>query len=131
MVRCPYDGPVDPEDVLSIVRLLLDLADGDIEIALGETLGVAEPDQIEAVLDALPGIAESAVIGVAHEDFGETPLAVLVPEPGARPDLDLVRSAIRQELARYKHPSAYEILDALPRNAMGKVQKAVLRERFG
>ena len=89
------------------------------------------PREIEAVLDALPGIAESAVIGIPHEDFGETPLAVLIPEPGATPDLDIVRAAIRDELARYKHPSAYEILDALPRNTMGKVQKAALRERFG
>lgn len=56
MVRCPYDGPVDPEQVLGTVRLLLDLADGDIEIALGETLGVAEPDQIESVLDEVASV---------------------------------------------------------------------------
>ena len=50
MVRCPYDGPVDPEDVLGTVRRLLDLAGGDIEIALGETLGVAERDPLGGAL---------------------------------------------------------------------------------
>ncbi|ETW11947.1 malonyl-CoA synthase [Roseivivax marinus] len=89
------------------------------------------PKEIEDVLDALPGIVESAVIGVPHPDFGETPVAVLVPEPGTAPDLEAIRAAVADKLARYKHPSSYEVVDALPRNTMGKVQKAELRRRFG
>ncbi|SLN69806.1 Long-chain-fatty-acid--CoA ligase [Roseivivax jejudonensis] len=89
------------------------------------------PREVEDVLDGHPGILESAVIGVPDADFGETPLAVLVAEDGAAPDLDALRSAVAAELARYKHPSRYEIVDALPRNTMGKVQKTALRERFG
>ncbi|MAB72990.1 MAG: hydroxymethylglutaryl-CoA lyase [Planctomycetaceae bacterium] len=68
MVRCPYDGPVDPEDVLGTVRRLLDLAGGDIEIALGETLGVAEPDQIEAVLDEVASVVPVSRIDLHLHD---------------------------------------------------------------
>lgn len=68
MVRCPYDGPVDPEDVLGTVRRLLDLAGGDIEIALGETLGVAEPDQIEAVLDEVASVVPVSGIDLHLHD---------------------------------------------------------------
>ncbi|MHC4793940.1 MAG: hydroxymethylglutaryl-CoA lyase, partial [Planctomycetota bacterium] len=68
MVRCPYDGPVDPEDVLATVRLLLDLAGGDIEIALGETLGVADPDQIEAVLDEVASVVPVSGIDLHLHD---------------------------------------------------------------
>ena len=68
MVRCPYDGPVDPEDVLGTVRRLLDLAGGDIEIALGETLGVAEPDQIEAVLNEVASVVPVSRIDLHLHD---------------------------------------------------------------
>lgn len=68
MVRCPYDGPVDPEDVLGTVRLLRDLAGGDIEIALGETLGVADPDQIEAVIDEVASVVPVAEIDLHLHD---------------------------------------------------------------
>ncbi|SFE46507.1 malonate--CoA ligase [Roseivivax sediminis] len=89
------------------------------------------PKEIEALLDTLPGIAESAVIGVPHEDFGETPLAVLIPDAPDAPDLAAVQAAMAERLARYKHPTHYEVIEELPRNAMGKVQKTVLKERFG
>ena len=89
------------------------------------------PKEIEMVLDAQPGILESAVIGVPHADFGETVLGVLVAEPDCKPDLDEIIASIKKTLARFKHPRKLVFAEALPRNAMGKVQKNVLRERFG
>ncbi len=88
------------------------------------------PKEVEEALDTLPGIRESAVIGVPHPDLGEAALAVLVPEPGAEPDLAAAAGALEDNLARFKRPRHYEILPELPRNTMGKVQKAALRERF-
>ena len=88
------------------------------------------PKEIELVLDEQPGVLESAVIGVAHPDFGETVLGVIVPEKGATPDLEAIMATVGNELARFKHPRRLIILDELPRNTMGKVQKNVLREQF-
>jgi len=88
------------------------------------------PKEIELVLDEQPGVLESAVIGVPHADFGEAPMALIVPEPGARPDLDAIAAAARQALARFKQPRAYLAIDELPRNTMGKVQKNILRESY-
>ncbi len=82
------------------------------------------------MLDALPGILESAVIGLPHADFGEQVVAVLVLRPSERFDEQATRAAVRQQLAGYKQPKRYLAVDALPRNAMGKVQKNVLRERY-
>lgn len=87
------------------------------------------PKEIELVIDDQPGVLESAVIGVPHRDFGETPVALIVAEPGATPDLDAIAEAARKTLARFKQPRAYLAIDELPRNTMGKVQKAILRER--
>jgi malonyl-CoA/methylmalonyl-CoA synthetase len=91
------------------------------------------PKEIEEVLDALPEIAESAVIGVPHPDMGEGVVAALVPSRGsaAEPPLsdEQLRAAV-SVLARFKQPRTFVWMEALPRNAMGKVQKAVLRERF-
>ena len=89
------------------------------------------PKEIELVLDAQPGIAESAVIGVPHPDFGEAVLGVLVPRPGERPDLDAIRAALGDSLAAFKRPKALVTVPELPRNTMGKVQKTELRARFG
>ena len=89
------------------------------------------PKEVEEVLDALPGVLESAVIGVPHPDFGEAVVAVLVPRPGEALDLAAIDAALRTQLARFKQPKRIEVVDALPRNTMGKVQKNVLRERFG
>ena len=88
------------------------------------------PKEIELVLDDQPGVMESAVIGVPHPDFGETVVGVLVPEPGQAPDLDAIQTAVVKSLARFKHPRKLIILDELPRNSMGKVQKNQLREAY-
>ena len=88
------------------------------------------PKEIELVLDEQPGVLESAVIGVPHPDFGETPVGVIVPEPGARPDLDAIAAATAAALARFKHPRRLIEVDALPRNTMGKVQKNILRDNY-
>ncbi len=88
------------------------------------------PKEVELLLDEQPGVLESAVIGVPHPDFGEAVFAVLVPKAGQAIDRDAIDAALRERLARYKQPKGIEIVDALPRNAMGKVQKNVLRERY-
>jgi len=88
------------------------------------------PKEIELILDAQPGVKESAVIGVPHADFGETVLGLVVPEPDETPDLDALLAAAGASLARFKHPRKLILVDSLPRNTMGKVQKNVLREQF-
>lgn len=88
------------------------------------------PKEIELILDDQPGVLESAVVGVPHPDFGETVVGVLVPSAGMSPDLDAIEGAVRGSLARYKHPRKLMVIDELPRNTMGKVQKNVLRDRF-
>ncbi|WP_095590231.1 malonate--CoA ligase [Actibacterium ureilyticum] len=88
------------------------------------------PKEIELVLDEQPGVLESAVIGVPHADFGETVLGVLVAAPGAAPDLDGIQHAVQGSLARFKHPRELIVIDELPRNTMGKVQKNILRDRY-
>ena len=87
------------------------------------------PKEIEGVIDDMPGVAESAVIGVADADFGEAVVAVIIAN-GNAPTADEVIAHCRAQLANFKVPKRVEVIDALPRNAMGKVQKNVLRERF-
>ncbi len=88
------------------------------------------PKEIELVLDEQPGVLESAVIGVPHADFGETVLGLIVPASGIDPDLDAIAAAAAASLARFKHPSKLVVVDELPRNTMGKVQKNLLREKY-
>ncbi|WP_425100172.1 malonate--CoA ligase [Tropicibacter sp. S64] len=88
------------------------------------------PKEIELVLDEVPGVLETAVIGVPHPDFGETVVAVVVPARGAEPEETALRAACETRLARFKHPRRYITLPELPRNTMGKVQKNVLRETY-
>lgn len=88
------------------------------------------PKEIEEILDALPEIAESAVIGVSHPDMGEGVVAVLVPAKDATPLADDALKHAVATLARFKQPRKFVWLDALPRNAMGKVQKQALREKY-
>ncbi|WP_417725526.1 malonate--CoA ligase [Salipiger sp.] len=88
------------------------------------------PKEIELVLDEQPGVRESAVIGVPHPDFGESVVAVLVPEKGAAPDEAAIAETVSAALARFKHPRRYVVVDELPRNTMGKVQKNVLRDTY-
>ena len=88
------------------------------------------PKEIEIVLDEQPGVLESAVIGVPHADFGETVVGLIVPAAGERPDIAQIKAATEKTLARFKHPRALLIVDELPRNTMGKVQKNVLRDAY-
>lgn len=88
------------------------------------------PKELEEILDTLPGVVESAVIGVPHPDFGEGVTAVLVASQGQVPSEAQVFAALDGKLARFKQPKRVMVVDALPRNVMGKVQKNVLREQF-
>lgn len=85
------------------------------------------PKEIEEVIDAVPGVSESAVIGVPHPDFGEGVVAVIVADEAVR---SAVLDAIESSLARFKHPKRFAFVNDLPRNAMGKVQKAELRRTY-
>ncbi|NGQ93335.1 malonyl-CoA synthase [Rhodobacter sp. HX-7-19] len=88
------------------------------------------PKEVELVLDEVPGVAESAVIGVPHPDFGEAVFAVLVARKGAGLEAEAVLAAIADRLARFKQPKAAVVVDSLPRNTMGKVQKNLLRDSY-
>ncbi|WP_313077252.1 malonyl-CoA synthase [Melaminivora sp.] len=87
------------------------------------------PAEVESVLNELPGVAESAVVGVPHPDFGEAGVAIVVPRPGAAPDPDALLLQLKQQLAGYKVPKRCFLAAELPRNTMGKVQKNLLREQ--
>lgn len=89
------------------------------------------PKEVEGEIDAMPGVIESAVIGVPHPDFGEGVTAVVVREKAADLTEAMVVAALERRLAKFKQPKRVIFVDDLPRNAMGKVQKNVLRERFG
>ena len=86
------------------------------------------PKEIEQILDAIPGVTESAVIGAPHADMGEGVVAALVGDEN-QADREILDEAVAS-LARFKRPRRFYWLDALPRNAMGKVQKQILREQF-
>ena len=88
------------------------------------------PKEIESELDAMPGVIESAVIGVPHADFGEGVTAVLVCDKGAKVDEASVLKALDGRLAKFKMPKRVFVVDELPRNAMGKVQKNILRDTY-
>lgn len=88
------------------------------------------PKEIEDVLNDVEGVVESAVFGVPHADFGEAIIAAVVPESGAQLDAQALSQVVADKLARFKHPRRYEVIDELPRNTMGKVQKTELRARF-
>jgi malonyl-CoA/methylmalonyl-CoA synthetase len=88
------------------------------------------PKEIENEIDALEGVQESAVIGVPHPDFGEGVTAVVTGAQGVTLDEEQMIAALKDRLANYKLPKRVLFVDSLPRNAMGKVQKAALRERY-
>ncbi len=88
------------------------------------------PKEIEMLLDEQTGVEESAVVGLPHPDFGETPVAFLVPRQGANVDLSNIDAVIVDQLARFKHPKKLIVLNELPRNTMGKVQKNILRKKY-
>jgi malonyl-CoA/methylmalonyl-CoA synthetase len=113
-------GTIDEDGYVSIVGRGKDLI-----IAGGYNI---YPKEIEAAIDALPGVVESAVIGVPHRDLGEGVVAAVVGSAGLTEAA--VLDGIRDQLARFKQPRRVVFVESLPRNAMGKVQKAALRERF-
>lgn len=115
-------GKIDQDGYLQIVG-----RNKDLIISGGYNI---YPKEIELVLDAQDGVRESAVIGVPHSDFGETVVGVLVAEAEPGPDLDAIMQSAAGSLARFKHPRKLVVVDSLPRNTMGKVQKNVLREQF-
>jgi len=88
------------------------------------------PAEIEDRINDLPGVAESAVVGVPHPDFGEAVVAFVVPRAGATPVPAEVIAALKSTIAAFKVPKHVRVVDTLPRNAMGKVQKTLLREEL-
>ncbi len=105
-------------------RLTLEGRSGDMIISGGENI---YPKEIEQCLDTAPDVVESAVVGVSDPDFGEVVVAYVV---GAEHmDTTTVAGWLETRLARFKHPKHYVVVDELPRNTMGKVQKAELRQR--
>ena len=89
------------------------------------------PKEVEGYIDDLPGVVESAVIGVPHPDFGEAVVAVVVAAPGGEaPQETALIQTLKGKLAAYKVPKRVFVVDGLPRNTMGKVQKNLLRDRY-
>ncbi|WP_103173439.1 malonyl-CoA synthase [Paracoccus sp. SY] len=88
------------------------------------------PKEIESEIDALPGVVESAVIGLPHRDFGEGVTAVIVPSARDATDEGKILAALDGRLAKFKQPKRVLFVDELPRNTMGKVQKNLLRDQF-
>ncbi len=99
----------------------------DMIISGGENI---YPAELENILAACPEVHEAAVIGVASQKWGETPLAIIVPAAGTSPTVDSLKAYCKQNLAGYKVPQLFEFVDALPRNPSGKLLKPELRKRF-
>jgi len=113
-------GRIDADGYVSIVGRSKDLI-----ISGGYNV---YPAEVEGCINALAGVAESAVVGVPHPDFGEVGVAVVVAQPGAVLDAAAILSELRTRIAHYKVPRQVFVVAELPRNAMGKVQKKLLRE---
>ena len=117
-----FGGDGVPENYLTIVGRSKDLI-----ISGGYNV---YPKEIELVIDALPGVNESAVIGVPHPDFGEAVVAVVVPKQGEVLDEAEMLSSLKGSLANFKVPKRIHFVPELVRNTMGKVQKNALREQY-
>jgi malonyl-CoA/methylmalonyl-CoA synthetase len=89
------------------------------------------PAEIEGYINEMPGVAESAVVGVPHPDFGEVGVAVVIPRLGANLEGGEIIAALKSQLANFKIPKRCFVVSELPRNTMGKVQKNLLREEHG
>jgi malonyl-CoA/methylmalonyl-CoA synthetase len=89
------------------------------------------PAEIENTINTLPGVVESAVVGVPDADFGEVGVAVVIAKPGALLDAENILSVLKTMLANFKIPKRCHVVAELPRNAMGKVQKNLLRQQYG
>ena len=88
------------------------------------------PAEIEGYINEMPGVAESALVGVPHPDFGEVGVAVVIAKPGARLDADAIVATLKSQLANFKIPKKCFVVAELPRNTMGKVQKNLLRDQY-
>ncbi len=97
----------------------------DLIISGGENI---LPAEIESLAATWPGVAEAVVLGLPDPHWGEVPVLVLVAQPGALPDLPALQAHLAQRLARYKQPRRTVVVDTLPRTALGKVRKSVLRQ---
>jgi len=115
-------GQIDPQGYVVLVGRSKDLI-----ISGGYNV---YPAEIEGILNELEGVAESALIGVPHPDFGEVGFAIVVARPGAELTGDALIDALKKRLANFKIPKRCFIVDALPRNTMGKVQKNLLRDQY-
>ena len=115
-------GRIDEDGYLTIVG-----RNKDLIISGGYNI---YPKEIELLLDEAEGVLESAVIGVPHPDFGESPVGILVAKAGAVLDTDAILKGLNDSLARFKQPKALVVVAELPRNTMGKVQKNILRENY-
>jgi malonyl-CoA/methylmalonyl-CoA synthetase len=87
------------------------------------------PAEIEGLINEIDGVAESAVIGLPHPDFGEGVVAVVVPKPGVALDGARIVGMLKERIAKFKVPKQVFVVDELPRNTMGKVQKNLLRQQ--
>jgi malonyl-CoA/methylmalonyl-CoA synthetase len=114
-------GKIDADGVVTIVGRSKDLI-----ISGGYNV---YPAEIEGFINDMPGVAESAVVGVPHPDFGEAVVAVVVPKPGATLSGADIGAALKGQIANFKVPKLVDVVPDLPRNAMGKVQKNLLRDK--
>ena len=114
-------GKVDSDGVVTIVGRSKDLI-----ISGGYNV---YPAEIEGFINDMPGVAESAVVGVPHPDFGEAVVAVVVPKPGAQLQGAEIAASLKSQIANFKVPKLVDVVPELPRNAMGKVQKNLLRDK--
>jgi malonyl-CoA/methylmalonyl-CoA synthetase len=87
------------------------------------------PAEIEGYINEMAGVSESAVVGVPHPDFGEVGVAVVIPKPAAQLQADGIIAELKSKLANFKIPKRCFVVNELPRNAMGKVQKNLLRDQ--
>ncbi len=115
-------GKVDERGYISIVGRSKDLI-----ISGGYNV---YPAEIEGYINDMPGVAESAVIGVPHPDFGEVGVAVVIAKPGSQIDGDAIVASLKSQLANFKIPKRCCVASELPRNTMGKVQKNLLRAQY-
>ena len=88
------------------------------------------PAEIEGYINELPGVAESALVGVPHPDFGEVGVVMVIPKPGVTLDGNRIIADLKSKLANFKIPKRCFVVTELPRNTMGNVQKNVLREQY-
>ncbi len=114
-------GRVDQDGYLSIVGRGKDLI-----ISGGYNV---YPAEVESYINEMPGVAESALVGAPHPDFGEVGVAIVTAKPGAALDGDRIIAELKARLANFKIPKRCFVVDELPRNTMGKVQKNLLREQ--